>query len=134
MAKTELELYAGILQWWNKVEKCITSFFFFSPTEKEKEKEKNSHDVRAIGCGDQDVEVEQDVQVAAEVGGAVHRLQASAQVHTRIQTHARTHTNKHTHKGEARQSKLKNSFSTQTGNHSQSAVSARRKQEFLTVS
>lgn len=67
-----------------------THHFLFLPVQKKNsKKKKDSHDIGAIGCGDQDVEVEQDVQVAAEVGGAVHRLQASAQVHTHENTHTK---------------------------------------------
>lgn len=61
--------------------------FLFLPIQKKKKKRKKaSHDVGAIGRGDQDVEVEQDVQVAAEVGGAIHRVKASAQIHTHTHT------------------------------------------------
>lgn len=37
------------------------------------------HDVRAVGCGDQDIQVEDDVQVLSEVGMSIYSCQASAE-------------------------------------------------------
>lgn len=70
---------AGVVRWHPTVmeQDREVHHFLCLCLQKKRKRKKSSHDVGAIGCGDQDVEVEQDVQVVAEVGGAIHRLQAS---------------------------------------------------------
>lgn len=71
-ANQELALYAGILQGDSGA---------VSARPRARRGGGALHDVGAVGGGDQDVEIKEDVQVAAEVWSSAHRPQAS--VHTR---------------------------------------------------
>lgn len=81
--KEERKPGAGIVRWHPDKEKTAEKSLPVD-TQAVVSHGQNLHDIRAVGCGDEDIEVKDNVHIAAEVWSSTCGLQISVQKH---QTH-----------------------------------------------